>query len=232
MSKEKLKVKLGELTDFGGRLTWVLDDLQSRLGLNQKEIAEKIGVHSASLSQLKSGASRKASMATLLLLREVYSVNPAWLQEGKGQVYLDSSEQNKNSSAEFAQIKEFDPKTMALVAFETTPNLSFHKDWLHNQLQLEQDQVAHAKVVGNAMDPTLKDGESILLDLTRDFVQNEKIYFIEVSGSVMVRRLRQKLDGTLLVLCDNPDFETEQIAAKEAKKLKIIGQVRWHGGEL
>lgn len=174
-------------------------------------------------------------MATLLLLREVYGVSPAWLQEHKGNPFLEKkTEAARENDSVF--IRHFDLKRKEVSEGVVQPwakqDLSFSKDWIQNQLQLEANQLAQTKVVGNAMEPSLMDGETILIDVSHNFVQNEKIYFIEVNGSMMVRRLRQKLDGTLLVLCDNPEFETEEVSKEKVAQLKILGQVRWHGGLL
>jgi len=52
-------------------------------GLRQKEIAEKFGLHSASMSKIESGDS-STSVEILLKIKEILNVNLHWILTGEG----------------------------------------------------------------------------------------------------------------------------------------------------
>jgi transcriptional regulator with XRE-family HTH domain len=68
---------------FGQRLK----KLRYKLGLSQKEMAERLGVHLMTISRYERDA-MKPSFRFLEKLRETFNVNPQWLLEGKGDMFL------------------------------------------------------------------------------------------------------------------------------------------------
>ena len=64
-----------------------LKELRYKLGLSQKEFAERVGIHYMTLSKYESGKYRP-SLRFLKKVEEVFNVNPQWLLEGKGDMFL------------------------------------------------------------------------------------------------------------------------------------------------
>jgi len=65
-----------------------LRELRKRLGLSQKEFAEKLGVHLMTISRYERGKITP-SYKFLELLEKTFNVNPEWLLKGKGEPFLD-----------------------------------------------------------------------------------------------------------------------------------------------
>ncbi|WP_457681099.1 helix-turn-helix domain-containing protein [Thermovibrio sp.] len=68
---------------FGQRLK----RLRYKLGLSQKEMAERLGVHLMTISRYERDA-MKPSFRFLEKVRETFNVNPKWLLEGEGEMFL------------------------------------------------------------------------------------------------------------------------------------------------
>jgi len=64
-----------------------LKELRYKLGLSQKEFAEKVGIHYMTLSKYESGKYHP-SLRFLKKVEEVFNVNPQWLLEGRGDMFL------------------------------------------------------------------------------------------------------------------------------------------------
>jgi transcriptional regulator with XRE-family HTH domain len=81
--------------------------LRELLGLSQKEFAEKIGVHWMTVSRYELGKS-KPKWDFLKRVMETFNVNPIWLSEGKGDVFLVKTTKGNISSlySEFDNIME------------------------------------------------------------------------------------------------------------------------------
>lgn len=65
---------------LGDRLRWIIE----LRGYTQVEVATKIGMTQAAVSNLVTDDSRKPSAPTLLRLAEALDFNPKWLLDGEG----------------------------------------------------------------------------------------------------------------------------------------------------
>ncbi len=107
-------------------------------------------------------------------------------------------------------------------------HLAFSRAWL-KRMGLAADQAVLVKVSGTSMQPTLHDGDLVLIDRRKQLVRDRRIYaFAEPGGDARVKRLEHAGD-TLLIRSDNPDCPTEIRSAEEAARLTIIGEVVWSG---
>lgn len=69
---------------IGDRIRWLME---SR-GYKQVELANKIGVTQAAISNLVTDSSRKPSAPTLLKLAAALDANPEWILSGDGDPYM------------------------------------------------------------------------------------------------------------------------------------------------
>lgn len=83
-----------------------------------------------------------------------------------------------------------------------------------------------ASVSGDSMEPTLSHGDQVLIDTSIDrFIENA-IYAIQQDGHLRFKRIKLKLDGSIIVKSDNPLYnEPETYTADEAQYFKVIGVV-------
>ncbi len=58
--------------------------LRKALGLSQEQLAERIGIHQGSLSELERGRTKKGFGETIVKLATALHTNPEWLVTGKG----------------------------------------------------------------------------------------------------------------------------------------------------
>jgi phage repressor protein C with HTH and peptisase S24 domain len=80
------------------------------------------------------------------------------------------------------------------------------------------------EVDGDSMEPTLRDGDYVLIDKTRlDRVSG--IFAIELDGQVLIKRLQFKLDGTVKIISDNNRYDPEIYDPNDSQlQCKIIGK--------
>jgi phage repressor protein C with HTH and peptisase S24 domain len=79
------------------------------------------------------------------------------------------------------------------------------------------------------MNPTLSDGDMILVDLRAGRIEDSAIYVLEFDDALLVKRIQRKLDGSIVIKSDNPLYETEVLTRDRAQSLRIIGRVIWSG---
>lgn len=86
------------------------------------------------------------------------------------------------------------------------------------------------EVVGNSMEPEIKEGDLVLIDQARTDVLSGGIYAVGVEDTVMVKRV-ERLPGTLVLRSDNIDYTPIHLSGDELSNVRIIGQILWASRE-
>jgi len=107
--------------------------------------------------------------------------------------------------------------------------LAFRADWVRNTLGVAQKDLALISVKGDSMEPVLSNEDLILVDMRKNRVEDNAIYVLQLNGSLLVKRIQHKLDGSLHVMSDNPRYEAEIVNAERAPDLHVLGRVVWSG---
>ena len=108
--------------------------------------------------------------------------------------------------------------------------VGFDETWLR-QMGLDPARLSLIRVNGHSMQPTLNDGDDIMVDSgTGASVAKSGVYVLRFDGALMVKRLLPHLGGRLSILSDNPDYPP--IDNVPASDVAIIGRVVWVGRKL
>lgn len=82
-------------------------------------------------------------------------------------------------------------------------------------------------VIGDSMEPTLKDGDTVLVDEADKEIRSGLLYGVGVGEELHIKRVFMKPDGAIILKSDNPDHPTWEIPKDE--RPRIIGRARWVG---
>ncbi len=103
----------------------------------------------------------------------------------------------------------------------------FAARWLRGQ-GLDPAMLSAIAVAGDSMEPTLRDGDEILIDRSPRPVR-DGIHVVRVEDAVLVKRLDTGRPGTIALLSDNPAYRALELLAGE---VQLIGRVVWKSGRL
>ena len=103
----------------------------------------------------------------------------------------------------------------------------FSRRWLREQ-GLEPALLSSIRVMGDSMDPLLRDGDEILVDRTPR-AWRDGIHVVRVDGALLVKRLDTGRPGVLRLVSENPVYQPVELPAGDAE---VIGRVVWKGGRL
>lgn len=110
--------------------------------------------------------------------------------------------------------------------------IAFRSDWVRNALGVPHKDLVLITIKGDSMEPTLSNGDLILVDTGAHRVDDSAIYVLRKLDSLFVKRLQHKLDGTVIVKCDNQLYDSETYSAEAASALAVVGRVVWAGRKL
>lgn len=100
--------------------------------------------------------------------------------------------------------------------------------WLRSLASSQIDKLALVHVSGDSMEPTLRDGDQILLDRSVNSVTRDGIYGVRFNDNLLVKRITVDIrSGTFTVASDNSLYDTYRNV--QSDELHIIGRVIWAG---
>jgi phage repressor protein C with HTH and peptisase S24 domain len=79
------------------------------------------------------------------------------------------------------------------------------------------------------MEPTIRNGDNILIDITSREILDGEIYAIRDGEALMIKRLQRQLGGKVRMISDNALYPV--IDAPMAD-LDVVGKVVWRGSML
>lgn len=106
-------------------------------------------------------------------------------------------------------------------------HVSFSPVYMRRHFGRSGDGFAMIYVKGDSMQPGLLDGDEIVIDTRQRRVDRDGIYVITLRGDLKVKRIQQRLDGSLVVKSDNPAYDAETVTAKEAEEFTVEGRLVW-----
>ncbi|MEE1922884.1 S24 family peptidase [Pseudomonas sp. 148P] len=186
---------------------------------------------------------REPNITDLRLLADALGISLMELIEG-GERYqapaLSEGDQQAPSKDDYALI----PQYSALGAagngrfndhVEIKGGLVFKRAWL-NRMALKEQNLHVIYAQGHSMEPTISDGDVVLLDQSQIEPRDGRIYLIRRhGGELIIKRLIQGITGGWIIRSDNDDkrtFPDQPISETDIDQLQIIGRIVWHGGAL
>ena len=120
----------------------------------------------------------------------------------------------------------------ATVETETSvARLAFRRDWLE-EIGVYESKAATVVASGDSMEPTIHDGDVLLVDTDQRQVIKDAIYVVRQESLLYVKRLQRLYDGSIRISSDNKAYASEMVPKRELGSLEVIGRVVWSGGRL
>lgn len=104
---------------------------------------------------------------------------------------------------------------------------AFRTDFLGRE-HISERQSVLMDVRGDSMEPTLKDGDTVLIDQSEKEILDGRIYVVTLGDELRVKRVQKGWDGIVLT-SDNPRYSDIHIAARDLEAFTVHGRVRWVG---
>lgn len=196
-------------------------------------IAKKAGISLTTLHSYLNGSGMK--LDTVIKISEACGVRPSWLAFGDDDLRpVPMSMTQSMNAGDYVPIRRLNVEASAgpgaLIGSEQlVEHLAFKEDWLRRHIRRRPDQLVLIEARGDSMEPTIGDGDLLLVDTSAAEIATSALHVLDVEGELLVKRLERRLDGTVIVISDNPRYAEQIITKADRKSLRIIGQVLWRG---
>lgn len=211
-------------------------------GKSVRAFARETGLSDTVLRQYLAGQSEPTRPALIVIARAA-NVGVEWLATG-GYPIVPAADHWKvtenpvtyagqGESAEgYIRAPKYDLLTGnggVLHSEQIVDHLAFKGGWLVRELGVEPHALALLSARGDSMEPTISQGDLLLLDLSQRRVDDEAIYALVVKDGVFAKRIQHLLDGMLSIRCDNPAYKEQLVPKEAAESLRVLGRVVWVG---
>jgi hypothetical protein len=103
----------------------------------------------------------------------------------------------------------------------------FSARWLRGQ-GLDPAMLSAIAVAGDSMEPTLRDGDEILVDRTPRPLR-DGIHVVRLEDAVLVKRLDTGRPGVVTLISDNAAYRVLEVPVGD---MQVVGRVVWKSGRL
>ncbi|MGD9476106.1 S24 family peptidase [Shinella sp. G-2] len=226
-------------TTFAQRLEIALS------GTTIHAFAKKSGVGDSTLRRYLEGS--MPGLDKLQAIAEAANVTLDWLVSERGPMRLDVDFQGGPVSLTLEEQKRMaeayeewvwlpvlsdvrpsaGPGALALNE-QPTDFVAFNERWLRQQ-GITPSGAHILPIKGDSMEPTLRDGDVVIVDTTIDQVRDNAIYVIVYAGNLLVKRVSLMRNGSVTLVSDNPRHPPETVPPDEVPDLQIAGRVMWFG---
>ncbi len=196
----------------------------------KRALAQRLGIHESMLYRYIKGENA-LSAPLLLAIAEAGGVSLDWLAAGKGVAPATllreptlGAYRAGDRTAAYAPVSNYDPAAAPTLAFDAT--------WLLQLCGASGDALCLIEMRGDAMEPTLRAGDLLLVDGRVRHIAEDGLYAVQLPEGVEIKRLQKQAAGSVLLSADNPCFQSIRLSRAAAKNIKLLGRVVWFGRRL
>lgn len=207
--------------------------------LTQKRFAEMVGTSQNTISAYERG-DREPALSVLLQIAARFEKPLDWLMFGaegsQAAVATLAAAPPVSVPDGFVPVPRLQVRASAGSGAVAVPEdleddgvVMFREAWMR-RIGVNPRTAQALTAVGDSMEPTIRDGDLLLVDRSIDRIVDNGIYVVVLGGMVLVKRVQVKRDGSVVLRSDNTDlYEAELVPADEVHALTVEGRVRWFG---
>lgn len=205
-----------------------IEALATKLG-GKRELANKSGIHETQLYKYIKGANAP-SISVAVSLAQAGQVSLDWLILGKG----GGGDDQVAELPDYAYVPLYDARCSAghgtwNERSRVLVNLSFTRYSLRKK-GLKPDSLACLRVDGDSMLGLLDDGDTVMIDQSRNSLEGEGVYVVLLDDHLYAKRLQRDFDGSVRIISHNREYREIVVPKERLAELQIIGRVVWAGG--
>ncbi len=186
--------------NFSKRLGNRISEISKLVG-GKKNLANMVGMSESQIYRCINGSST-TTIEPLVTMAKATKTSIVWLATGEGNMMIDMEESKTiNHDHEFTCIKNYNKQNdlLPIAPHEnTTRKLAFRKQWLTLK-GLSEKSLVLVCAKGDSMDPTINDGDTLMVDTSNTQLSDGSIYVILINDQLVVRRIQSTLEGFVLI---------------------------------
>lgn len=209
-----------------------IEELAARVG-GKRELANLSGIHETQLYKYIKGANAP-SISVAVAIAAAGNESLDWLLLGKRA--LVPAPMHGEGDDIYAFVPLYDARCSAghgawNERARVLVQLAFTRYSLRKK-GLSPSDLACLRVDGDSMTGLLEDGDTVMIDLSRNALEGEGVYVVLLDDHLYAKRLQRQFDGSVLIISHNKEYQPMTVPRDRLGELQIIGRAVWAGGWL
>lgn len=209
-----------------------IEELAARVG-GKRELANLSGIHETQLYKYIKGANAP-SIAVAVALANAGNESLDWLLLGK--VSTPAAGVSPIDEDVYAFVPLYDARCSAgngawNERSRVLVQLSFTRYSLRKK-GLTPADLACLRVDGDSMTGLLEDGDTVMIDQSRNALEGEGVYVVLLDDHLYAKRLQRDFDGSVRIISHNKEYQPVIVPKDRLAELHIVGRAVWAGGWL
>ena len=80
-------------------------------------------------------------------------------------------------------------------------------------------------IIGDSMEPTIERDGTAVIDRNQCRITGDSIYCIEAEGQIFIKRVQRQIDGSVVLMSDNPKYQPMIVSKELLDRITIIGRL-------
>ncbi len=219
-------------------------------GFTQKIASKQLQISEPTMNHYETG--KRVPTADLLQkMVTLFKCDPAWLLTGTlpgspasrvpaadgGSPPVQPQNQTGGLFDDFVYVPRFHIDSISgedeIESLQVVDHLAFKAEWVKHELKTEPDKLLLMDYRGDAMDPTLRTGDLVLIDQAHNRFVQDGIYLLQIDRGLTIKRLEHRVNGTVVIRGDNPAASREEVLdRKDLSHVKLVGRLVWVGKKI
>lgn len=212
-----------------------LRKLRIQRGLSVKQLADALGTSRGQVYQLE-GEMRQLKPHWIKRIQSVLNCTADELLGSTVSGLADTPAPTYQPESLFVEVPAYDVSASAGDGAEVNGEqikymVRFRLDWLKKKTTASASKLKIISVQGDSMNPTLMDGDSVLLDMTQASPTKEGIYAIRYDHTLIIKRVQYNpTTKRVALVSDNKLYEPMHDI--DPATLDIVGRAIWQSRNL
>lgn len=209
-----------------------LSELLTKSGMSNAELARKIQVSAPTITYWLGTRTKGLKYDDAVRIADVFGVSPDWLIYGEEK---DEKESQESTSDQTIYLKKVNLRASCgtLCAYEDKQNDADVIDglrvgvlWFKNNFpQYQPQNVQIVTASGDSMEPLIKDGDLVFVDVSKNECDRDGVYFLFLDGQYFIKRVQRSFGRRLILISDNNKYRDIEINADSQVEFHTIGRV-------
>lgn len=222
----------------------LIRDWREKRGLSRRELAEKVGTGESQIVKLERGE-RRLTQHWMERLAKALDVQPVDLIMARANDLPPPQPKEPVKAKKKGDLVEVGGEELALIPVydlglscgpgawvendgEPMYHQPYRHQWLRSVTNAPLDALLIARASGDSMDPTIHNGDQVLIDTTRNRPTKDGIYGLRWADDLLVKRISvDPRNGMLEISSDNPRYRS--FSEVNPEEIHVIGRVIWIG---
>lgn len=232
-----------------------LDFLLYKHRLSANQLQDKSGITQSTTTRIISGATKSPRQNVIEQYAQFFKVSSQDLvykdltQEGQGQMtapfdptklkgYHRIDDWDDDTPLDVDELEFVFYKDFGVACGHSSDGTAYDNEWRKlrmsratiDRIGSHHDQIFATLADGDSMSPTINDGDTIWVDMSKQSIKDGKIFVFEYGGLYMCKRLYRLPNNGLRIVSDNADtYPDWQITGEQREQngFNLIGWV-WH----